>query len=72
MSEVQYRVYLKEYKRWDQMWENKPHLTFGLYMMITLILFFGGMFGLIFANCPTVILTLYLAGICAVWIIRSR
>lgn len=39
MSEVQYRVYLKEYKRWDQMWENKPHLTFGLYMMITLILF---------------------------------
>ena len=60
MSEVQYRVYLKEYKRWDQMWENKPHLTFGLYMMITLILFLGGMFGLIFANCPIVILTLVL------------
>lgn len=71
MSEVQYRVYLKEYKRWDQMWENKPHLTFGLYTIITLILFFGGMFGLIFANCPTVILILYLVGICAVCVILA-
>ena len=69
MSEAQYRVYLKEYKKGDQLWENKPHLAFGLYLIIMLILFFGGMFGLIFANCPTVILVLYLVGICAVCII---
>lgn len=70
-EEPKYNVYLKQYKKMDQMWENRPHLTYGIYMIITLILFFGGMFGLIFANCPGFLLTIYLIGICVICIVLA-
>lgn len=68
MGEGQYRVYLKEYKKGDQLWENKPHLAFAYYLLVTMFFFFGGMFGLIFLGCPTPILTIYLIGICVICI----
>lgn len=63
MNEVTYRVYLKEYKKSDQLWENSPYLAFAIYAAATLLLFFGGMFGLIFVDCPAPILAIYLIGI---------
>ncbi|MCC8140288.1 MAG: hypothetical protein LIO67_08345 [Lachnospiraceae bacterium] len=66
MNEVPYRVYLKEYKKGDQLWERSPHLAFAIYTVVTLLLFFGGMFGLIYADCPAPILAIYLIGI---WVV---
>ncbi|MCD8096615.1 MAG: hypothetical protein LUE31_00940 [Lachnospiraceae bacterium] len=66
MNEVSYRIYLKEYKRGDQIWERSPHLAFAIYTVVTLLLFFGGMFGLIFVDCPAPLLAIYLIGI---WVV---
>lgn len=66
-----YKVYLKQYRKTDQLWENKPHLTYGIYIIITSILFFGGMFGLIFANCPAFLLPIYLIGIWVICIVLA-
>lgn len=71
VEESKYRVFLKEYKKGDQLWENKPHLTYGIYMIVTSILFFGGIFGLIFANCSGFLLTIYLIGIWVICIVLA-
>jgi hypothetical protein len=57
-------VYLKKDIKGDKFWENSPHLVFGIYLGITMILFFGGMFALISMGCPEFLLAIYLIGIC--------
>jgi hypothetical protein len=64
-------VYLKKDIKGDKFWENNPHLVFGIYLGITMILFFGGMFALIFIGCPNFLLTIYLIGICILCVVLA-
>lgn len=68
---MQVEVYLKKDIKSDHLWENKPHLAFGIYLIVLMFLFFGGMFALIFANCPGWIMTVYLIGICVACVVLA-
>ena len=59
------KVYTKKYIEEDQLWEENPHIAFMLYLAVYLILFFGGMFGLIFCGIHGFLLALYLIGLTA-------
>lgn len=59
-------VYLKRYIKSDQLWENKPHLAFTIYLAVTMVLFFGGMFLMIDIGFPGWLMTIYLVGI---WVV---
>ena len=59
------KVYTKKYIEEDQLWEENPHIAFLLYLAVYLILFFGGMFGLIFCGIHGFLLALYLIALTA-------
>ena len=52
------KVFLKTKN--DGLWENSPTISFAIYLLIYLILFFGSMFLFIFNNVPGIILTIWL------------
>ena len=59
------KVYTKKYIEKDQLWEENPHIAFMLYLAVYLILFFVGMFGLIFCGIHGFLLAFYLIGLTA-------
>ncbi len=62
-------VYLKKDIKFDHMWEDGPHLIAGIYLAITMFLFFGGMIALIIAGCPQWLVGVYEVGICVIDIV---
>ena len=59
------KVYTKKYIKEDQLWEENPHIAFLLYLALYLILFFGGVFGLVFCGIHGFLIGLYLVGLTA-------
>lgn len=56
-------VILKKYIKQDQSWEIRPHLTAAGYLMVYLMLFFGGMVALAVLMVPGILMALYLIGV---------
>lgn len=55
----------------DGIWEKNPHLGFGLYMIVYLVVFFGSIFGFAFLSIPGFVLTIWLITISIYLIAKS-
>ncbi len=65
---MEQKVIFKKYVKSDQLWEHSLHKAVGIYLLIFLLLFFGGMFFLRMLFLPDFIIHLYRLCLLVAWV----